>query len=207
MKPELLAEAPQIIREFLGYLGTIKGKSEKTVEEYYLDLRTFFRYIKLSRNLVKDDTPFEEISISDVDIDLIRTITLTQVFEYMNYLTNVRNNKPATRSRKVSSLRTFFKYLTNKTNQLDVNPVLELETPKLRSSLPKYLTFEQSIDLLTKVDGKNKERDYCILVLFLNCGLRLSELVGLNLSDVRQSSNTMRVLGKGNKERRYFHGK
>ena len=197
MKPELLAEAPQIIREFLGYLGTIKGKSEKTVEEYYLDLRTFFRYIKLSRNLVKDDTPFEEISISDVDIDLIRTITLTQVFEYMNYLTNVRNNKPATRSRKVSSLRTFFKYLTNKTNQLDVNPVLELETPKLRSSLPKYLTF----DLLTKVDGKNKERDYCILVLFLNCGLRLSELVGLNLSDVRQSSNTMRVLGKGNKER------
>ena len=201
MKPELLAEAPQIIREFLGYLGTIKGKSEKTVEEYYLDLRTFFRYIKLSRNLVKDDTPFEEISISDVDIDLIRTITLTQVFEYMNYLTNVRNNKPATRSRKVSSLRTFFKYLTNKTNQLDVNPVLELETPKLRSSLPKYLTFEQSIDLLTKVDGKNKERDYCILVLFLNCGLRLSELVGLNLSDVRQSSNTMRVLGKGNKER------
>lgn len=201
MKPELLAEAPQIIREFLGYLDTIKGKSEKTVEEYYLDLRTFFRYIKLSRNLVKDDTPFEEISISDVDIDLIRTITLMQVFEYMNYLTNVRNNKPATRSRKVSSLRTFFKYLTNKTNQLDVNPVLELETPKLRSSLPKYLTFEQSIDLLTKVDGKNKERDYCILVLFLNCGLRLSELVGLNLSDVRQSSNTMRVLGKGNKER------
>ena len=109
MKPELLAEAPQIIREFLGYLDTIKGKSEKTVEEYYLDLRTFFRYIKLSRNLVKDDTPFEDISISDVDIDLIRTITLTQVFEYMNYLTNVRNNKPATRSRKVSSLRTFFK--------------------------------------------------------------------------------------------------
>ena len=136
MKPELLAEAPQIIREFLGYLDTIKGKSEKTVEEYYLDLRTFFRYIKLSRNLVKDDTPFEEISISDVDIDLIRTITLTQVFEYMNYLTNVRNNKPATRSRKVSSLRTFFKYLTNKTNQLDVNPVLELETPKLRHRFP-----------------------------------------------------------------------
>ena len=204
MKPELLAEAPQIIREFLGYLGTIKGKSEKTVEEYYLDLRTFFRYIKLSRNLVKDDTPFEEISISDVDIDLIRTITLTQVFEYMNYLTNVRNNKPATRSRKVSSLRTFFKYLTNKTNQLDVNPVLELETPKLRSSLPKYLTFEQSIDLLTKVDGKNKERDYCILVLFLNCGLRLSELVGINISNIDFSENRLTVIGKGNKERTIY---
>lgn len=200
-KSQPLAEAPQIIREFLGYLGTVKGKSQKTVQEYYLDLRTFFRYIKMSREMVPPDTLFEEISISDVGIELIRTITLTQVFEYMNYLTNVRNNKPATRSRKVSSLRTFFKYLTNKTNQLEVNPVLELETPKLRSALPKYLTLEQSLELLAEVDGKNKERDYCILVLFLNCGLRLSELVGLNLNDVRQSANTMRVLGKGNKER------
>lgn len=201
MKPQDLAEAPQVIKEFLGYLGTIKGKSEKTVQEYFLDLRTFFRYIKFSRNLVPQDTLFEEISISDIDIDLIRTITLTQVFEYMNFLTNVRNNKPATRSRKVSSLRTFFKYLTNKTNQLEINPIVELETPKQRATLPKYLTLEQSLELLTKVEGKHSERDYCILVLFLNCGLRLSELVGLNLNDVRQSSHTMRVLGKGNKER------
>lgn len=201
MKPKLLSEAPQIIRNFLGYLGTVKGKSDKTVEEYYLDLRTFFRYIKFARKLVSDDMSFEKISISDIDLTLVKTITLTEVFEYMNYLSTVRHNKPSTRSRKVSSLRTFFKYLTNKTNQLTYNPVEELETPKQKSALPKYLTLEQSLDLLTTVEGKFKERDYCILTLFLNCGLRLSELVGLNLSDVRHQSRTLRVLGKGNKER------
>lgn len=201
MKPELLAECPPIIKEFLGYVGTIKGKSPKTVEEYFLDLRTFFRYIKKSRGLVSPAAEFEDISITDVDLDLIKTITLTNVFEYMNYLSTDRNNKAATRSRKVSSMRTFFKYLTNKTGKLDVNPVEELETPKLKKSLPKYLTLEQSIDLLSKIEGPTKERDYCMIVLFLNCGMRLSELVSLNLSDVRHASSTVRITGKGNKER------
>jgi site-specific recombinase XerD len=201
MKPELLAEAPPIIKEFLGYVGTIKGKSPKTVEEYYLDLRTFFRYIKLNKKLVSPDEKFEEINISDVDLDLIQTITLTNVYEYMNYLSTERNNKAATRSRKVSSLRTFFKYLTNKTGKLAVNPVKELETPKLKQALPKFLTLEQSIELLSKVEGETKERDYCILVLFLNCGMRLSELVGLNLSDVSHGASSIKIVGKGNKER------
>ncbi|MGX8711897.1 MAG: tyrosine recombinase XerC [bacterium] len=196
-----MAEAPPVIKEFLGYVGTIKGKSPKTVDEYYLDLRTFFRYIKKSRNLVPPETDFEEISISDIDLDLIKTITLTHVFEYMNYLSTERQNKASTRSRKVSSLRTFFKYLTNKTGKLAVNPVQELETPKQRKALPKYLTLEQSLELLSKVDGPTKERDYCILTLFLNCGMRLSELVGLNLSDVRHGTSTVRIVGKGNKER------
>ncbi|MCI1964720.1 MAG: tyrosine recombinase XerC [Oscillospiraceae bacterium] len=201
MKPELLNESPQIIRKFLGYVETIRGKSPKTVEEYYLDLRTFFRYIKLHRGLVPPDTEFEKIGISDIDLDLIKTIDLTQVFEYMNYLSSVRKNGPSTRSRKVSSLRSFFKYLTNKTGQLDKNPVKELETPKLKKSLPKYLTLEQSLELLSKVDGKTKERDYCILVLFLNCGMRLSELVGLNLTDIHFGNSTANITGKGNKER------
>src|SRR5512138_3851451 len=122
MKPELLADCPAIIKEFLGYVGTIKGKSPRTVEEYFLDLRTFFRYIKKSRGLVSPAVEFEDISITDVDLDLIKTITLTNVFEYMNYLSTDRNNKAATRSRKVSSMRTFFKYLTNKTGKLAVNP-------------------------------------------------------------------------------------
>lgn len=201
MKPELLAEAPPLVREFLGYVETIRGKSPKTVEEYYLDLRTFFRYIKLHRGLVPPDTDFNKISISDIDLDLIKTIDLTQVFEYMNYLSSVRGNSSATRSRKVSSLRSFFKYLTNKAAKLDVNPVKELETPKLKKSLPKYLTLEQSLELLSKVDGKTKERDYCILILFLNCGMRLSELVGLNLTDVHFGNSTVNITGKGNKER------
>ena len=201
MKPELLAEAPPIIKEFLGYIETIKGKSPKTAEEYYLDLRTFFRYIKQKRNLVPPGTEFEQINISDVDLALIKTITLTNVYEYMNFLSSERNNKASTRSRKVSSLRTFFKYLTNKTGKLDTNPVQELETPKLKKSLPKYLTLEQCLELLSKVDGPTKERDYCILVLFLNCGMRLSELVSLNLSDVSHNNKTIRIVGKGNKER------
>jgi site-specific recombinase XerD len=200
MKPELLAEAPLIIREFLGYVETIRGKSPKTAEEYYLDLRTFFRYIKMRRGLVPQKTDFEKISISDISLNLIKTIDLTQVFEYMNYLNSVRGNGSATRSRKVSSLRSFFKYL-NKTGKLDVNPVKELETPKLKKSLPKYLTLEQSLELLSKVDGKTKERDYCILILFLNCGMRLSELVGLNLTDIHFGNSTANIIGKGNKER------
>ncbi|WP_411676797.1 tyrosine recombinase XerC [Caproicibacter sp.] len=201
MKPETLAEAPPVVREFLGYIGTIRGKSPKTVEEYYLDLRTFFRYIKLQRGLVPPGTKFEKIKISDVTIDLVKTIDLTQVFEYMNYLSSERSNSSATRSRKVSSLRSFFKYLTNKAGKLENNPVKELETPKTKKSLPKYLSLEQSLELLSKVEGKTRERDYCILVLFLNCGMRLSELVGLNLTDLHEGNSTVKITGKGNKER------
>lgn len=200
MKPEILAECPLILREFLGYTETIKGKSPRTVEQYYMDLLIFFRYIKQKRGLVPPKTEFEQIPISDVDLSLIETITLTDVYEYMNYVAAVRSNHEAARARKSSSLRSFFKYLTSKTGQLKVNPVQELDSPKLKKSLPKYLTLEQSLDLLQSVDGDYKERDFCMLTLFLNCGLRLSELVGLNLQDIR-SDNTMRVLGKGNKER------
>lgn len=209
MKPQVklqeeLAGAPEILRQYLGYLQTIKGKSVLTVLEYYSDLRTFFRYLKQRNHLVAPDVPFEKIDISDVDLDLIRTVTLTQIYEYMNYLGVERSNSAATRSRKVSSLRTFFKYLTNKVNKLEVNPVEELETPKLKKALPKYLSLEQSLDLLSKVDGPYAERDYCILTLFLNCGIRLSELVGINLSDVQRGSESLRIVGKGNKERMVY---
>ena len=196
-----LAGAPEILRQFLGYLQTIQGKSVLTVLEYYTDLRTFFRYLKRRANLVGADVPFSEIDISDVGLDLIRTVTLTQVYEYMNFLAIERGNGAAARSRKVCSLRTFFKYLTNKVNKLAVNPIEELDTPKLKKSLPKYLTLEQSLELLSKVDGPYAERDYCILTLFLNCGMRLSELVGINLSDVNRGSESLRIVGKGNKER------
>ena len=209
MKPQVklqeeLAGAPEILRQYLGYLQTIKGKSVLTVLEYYSDLRTFFRYLKQRNHLVAPDVPFEKIDISDVDLDLIRTVTLTQIYEYMNYLGVERSNSAATRSRKVSSLRTFFKYLTNKVNKLEVNPVEELETPKLKKALPKYLSLEQSLDLLSKVDGPYAERDYCILTLFLNCGMRLSELVGINLSDVQRGSESLRIVGKSNKERMVY---
>ena len=153
MKQDCFSLAPPIIKEFLGYLGTVKGKSPLTVEEYFMDLRTFFRYMKQHRNLVPQDMPFDEICIDDIDLDFIKTITLTDVYEYMNFVSTQRKNKATTRSRKVSSLRTYFQYLTNKVNKLDYNPITELETPKTKKSLPKYLTLEQSIDLLNAVEG------------------------------------------------------
>lgn len=201
MKQKYMDEAPEIIRQFIGYLQTIKGKSPKTVEEYYLDLRTFFRYLKQRKDPKLADKPLSEISISDVNLDLIKSVTLTQVYEYMNYLTEVRKNGPSARSRKCCSLRAFFNFLTNKLHLLEQNPIRELESPKIKKSLPKYLTLDQSINLLKQVDGPYKERDYCILMLFLNCGMRLSELVSININDIRRGTNTLRLIGKGNKER------
>lgn len=196
----MLRNSPKILKEFLGYMQTIKGKSPKTVEEYYLDLRTFFRYVKLSRGLTPNNILFEEISIDDINLDIIKDISLTDLYDYLNYVLVERGNIASTRARKISSLKSFFNYLTNKTNQLEKNPAKELDMPKKKSSLPKFLTLEQSIDLLKSVKGSYKERDYCILTLFLNCGMRLSELVGINLNDIR-SNNTLKVTGKGNKER------
>ena len=172
MKQDCFSLAPPIIKEFLGYMGTVKGKSPLTVEEYFMDLRTFFRYMKQHRNQVPQDMPFDEISI-----------------------------EATTRSRKVSSLRTYFQYLTNKVNKLEHNPITELETPKTKKSLPKYLTLEQSMDLLNAVEGPYQSRDYCIITLFLNCGMRLSELVNINLNDINHKEHVMRITGKGNKER------
>jgi site-specific recombinase XerD len=172
----------------------------RTVEGYFIDLREFFRYIKISRGLVSKETKFEKISILDVNLDLIESVRLTDVFEFMNYMASVRNNNNNTRSRKCSSLRSFYHYLYSTTGQIKHNPVQELSNPKIAKKLPKYLDLEQSIDLLNSVEGKFKERDYCILTLFLNCGMRLSELVGINLSDIR-SDNSLRITGKGNKQR------
>lgn len=200
MNQAQLAESPPLLKEFLGYMETIKGKSPKTVQEYFFDLRTFFRFMKMKKNLISADMEFSEIPVDDITIEFLAAVTLTDVYEFMNFVTTERDNKNAARARKSASLRAFFRYLTNKTHQLSENPVQELETPKQKKSLPKYLTLEQSIDLLNAVDGPYQERDYCILTLFLNCGLRLAELVGLNLSDIRPD-HTMRVIGKGNKER------
>ena len=195
-----ISESSPIIRDYLLYMQTVKGKSPKTVDEYFSDIRTFFRFIKQSRGLVPPTEEFSKIKVDDVDLDLIKSITLQDAYEFMNYLMRDRDNNASTRSRKSSSLKSFFNYLTVKKHLLDKDPIKELETPKRKKSLPKYLTLEQSIELLNAVDGKHKERDYCIITLFLNCGMRLSELVGLNVTDIRPDG-TVRILGKGNKER------
>ena len=200
MKHEILVSAPPIIRDFLTYNESIKGKSSNSIDEYYLDLQTFFRYIKQSRGMVDKNVEFSDISIEDVNIDLIKTITLSDIYAFLVFCKNDRGNNAATRARKGSTIRIFFKYLTFQVHLLDSNPAELLESPKMKKSLPKHLTLEESRKLLDSVEGNNKERDYCILTLFLNCGMRLSELCGLDVTDIG-TDGSLRILGKGNKER------
>lgn len=203
-------EAPQILRDFLSYHETVKAHSRRTVDEYYLDLRNFFRYMKQIRDPSLSDKSLDEVDIMDVDLDFVASVTLTDIYGYMTYLSRDRIRYPnspnseyglnaASRARKIATIRSFYNYLTNKMHLLRENPVKDIDSPKLKKTLPKYLTLDESLHLLDAVDGKNQERDYCILTLFLNCGLRISELVGLNLSDVQGDS--LRILGKGNKVR------
>ncbi|MEG1996643.1 MAG: tyrosine recombinase XerC, partial [Oscillospiraceae bacterium] len=197
--PQSDLQCPDIIREFLFYTETIKGRSKRTVAGYYTDLRTFFRFINLHKGYVVANTEFNKISIENINIEIIKQITLADIYEFLHYVTNERANKVAARSRKVSCIRVFYKYLTVNANLLDVNPVKNLEMPTAKRALPKYLSLEQSLELINTIDGEFKERNYCIITLFLNCGMRLSELVGINKNDIR--NNKLKLLGKGNKER------
>ena len=209
------SDCPQVLREFLIYHENIMGQSQLTISEYYLDLRMFLRFIKLMRADMPITTDLDSIDIRDIDISFIREIDTPDIFDFLSYLANDRAVNPesaapdygisaAARARKLSSIKSFYKYLTVRTKQLEENPVAELEYPKLRKSLPKYLTLDQSAALLQAVSGQNEKRDYAILMLFLNCGIRRSELVGLNLTDVYE--DRIRVVGKGNKERFVYFG-
>lgn len=209
------SDCPQVLREFLTYHETIKGQSQRTISEYFLDLRMFLRFVKLMRNDMPIQTRLDDIPIKDIDIAFIRSISTSEIFDFLSYLANDRNPtpdspapdlgiSPTSRARKLSAIKSFYKYLTVRTKQLSENPVADMEYPKLRKSLPKYLTLEQSSALLQAVSGPNEKRDYAIIMLFLNCGIRRSELVGLNINDVYE--DRIRVVGKGNKERIVYFG-
>ena len=209
------SDCPQVLREFLIYHENIKGQSPLTISEYYLDLRMFLRFIKLMRCDMPIHTELDNINIKDVDLAFIQDIDTSDIFDFLSYLANDRQTNSehavpgygisaSSRARKLSAIKSFYKYLTVRTKQLAENHVADLEYPKIRKSLPKYLTFEQSASLLQAVSGQNEKRDYAILMLFLNCGIRRSELVGLNLTDVYE--DRIRVVGKGNKERFVYFG-
>lgn len=197
----LYEDAPTYLRDFITYTEAIKGKSKNTAKEYFLDIRSFLRFMKVHRGLATYDE-LETLSIQDVDIELIRSITLHDLYEYLAYTSRERLNNANSRARKVASLRSFFKYLSAKAKLIDNNPTNELDSPKIPKTLPKYLSLEESKQLLENIDGSNKIRDYAIITLFLNCGMRLSELAGINLKDVK--GDTLTVLGKGNKERTIY---
>lgn len=210
MSVDYRLESPPILSEFLSYHETIKAHSSRTVDEYFLDMRNFFRYLKQLRDPALRGKELSEISIMDVDLPFVKAITLTDIYGYLTYLSRERERfhnsdisdkglNAASRARKLATIRSFFNYLCNKTHQLEENPCKDIDAPKAKKSLPHYLTLKESISLLDSVDGAHRERDYCILTLFLNCGLRISELTGLNLSDIQDDH--LRVLGKGNKVR------
>ena len=193
------SDCPDFLKDFLNYQLTIRGLSARTVESYYIDLKLFFKYIKMKRTSQVDNDLIDEISISDISFDTVKTVTQSDILEFLYFVMNERNNSASARSRKLSSLRGFFKYYTTKVNKLDSNPCENIEMPANKKRLPKYLTLEQSMELLSNTDTDFPQRDYCMIMLFLNCGMRISELVGIDVNDI--VDDTMRIIGKGNKER------
>lgn len=201
MNEKYMRDCPYYLEDFLTNIKVIKDRADRTEEAYYIDIRTFLRYLKIKHHDVPSDTEWTEISISDVPIEYIESFSLNDAYVYLRYLKDVRKNETATRARKSSALKQFYIYLHKKAKLISDNPLNDLELPRIKNKLPKYLSLEDSQKLLQSIDSKFKERDYCIILLFLNCGMRLSELVGLDLRDYSKDNQTLRLLGKGNKER------
>lgn len=200
-------DLPNFVKDFLIYMQNIKNRSKSTIREYHYDLRDLFRFLKLYKiDKIKFDNITDELidktDIVNLNIDFVKKIELSDLYEYLNYLSNMRSDKPATRARKIAAIKSFFNYVTFKQKLLDKNPAVELETPKLGKRLPKYLSLDESVALLHSIDGKNEKRDTCIITLFLNCGLRLSELVAINFKDIK--GDVLNVIGKGDKERSIY---
>ncbi len=203
MRKEEFIYLPKLVQQYLIYIEAIKGHSELSVIEYASDLRTFFRYLVREKGLVSKDTPDDEIDLSPVDLNFIQGVNLTDAYQFLIYCKNVRKNNETTRARRVVSIRRFYTYLSDNLGLIENNPMKSLDAPKTKKSLPKYLTLEEAERLLSVVDGKFKERDYAIITLFLNCGMRLSELVSIDYNDIKDDGSLV-ITGKGNKERTIY---
>lgn len=202
-------ENPEFVNSFLDYTITILNKSPNTVKEYNYDIANFLKYIKRQYGLT-DEKELNKIKINDINITMIKRINLQDIHGYISHMARDLKSAPATRARKISTIRVFFKYLTSKAKLLDVNPAQDLETPKLEKRNPKYLSLEESRKLLNvaqDIDNRNNVRDHAIITLFLNCGMRLSELVNIDINDIDFSESKMTVIGKGNKERTIYLNK
>ncbi len=201
--------APQLLKDYIVYLQLVKNRSELTVLNYYTDLRSFFRYYKIRKGRASaDPAEFQNISITDITETDIKSVDLMMAQDFLIYTKNEKDNHPQARYRKGVALRQFFKYLTNNKCLFEVSPLANLELPSPRPALPKYMTLDESKEMLRNINTPDQKRDYCIITFFLNCGIRLSELVGINMSDIRNSKDasgreiwTLKVLGKGSKER------
>lgn len=201
-------EYPPVLRDFAGYKAVIQNCSPRTVNEYMLDLRSFFRFLISRRRHIRYGTDeFDKITLDEIDLDFIASVTTADIYDFMFFTERELNNAPAARARKLSAIKGLFKYYTSKRNLLEKDPSSSIETPKKRKTLPKYLTLEESVLLLDTVRNDTETRhdvrlrNYAMITLFLNCGMRLSELVGINLGDLDRYLRSVRVIGKGNKER------
>ena len=197
---------PSCMREFANYKRAIQGCSAKTVEEYMTDLRTFARYLVVVENgLELTCETLTAANIKDLTLDFFGKVKPSEITEYLSYSMDGRGNNENTRSRKLSSIKSFYKFFVNKIHKLEVNPAIDIETPKKRKALPKHLSLEESVSLLSAVSedtmNPHRKRDFCIITLFLNCGMRLSELCGIDTNHIDRDYQSMRVIGKGNKER------
>lgn len=211
-----MKEAPAVIGDFLRYGEVNLGHTAKTINEYFLDLRMFFRFMLRERGMAPPDVPFDELSIAGVDLDLVKSVTKSDINQYVDYLRKTRTGhkrgqdtqglSEATTQRKVATLRAFFGYLAADAELIERNPAERVIVPRVRKRVPEYLGVNESLRLLDAVAGLNQERDYCIIFLFLNCGLRVSELVGINLSDLRfeEGDPYLKIRGKGDKERQVY---
>lgn len=197
-----------VLEEYENYMLAVLNRSDLTVKNYKGDIVIFFRYMKIDRRLVSKDMDFQEIDISDIDVKFISSIKTNDIFAYLIWLSRDQGLNAASRSRKISSLRSFYKYCCVKKHLFENNPTLELENPKKNKRSPKYLTLEESQALINaayNAPTESNERDYCIVILFLNCGMRLAELRGINLNDIH--GDILTVIGKGNKERTIYLNK
>ena len=201
-----LKSLPPLVREFASYKAVLQNASDMTISEYLLDLRMFFRFLVARDNNVSwESEEFERVDISRIDLEYIKNITTEDIYEFLMYSDNVRGNMAAAKSRKLSAIKGFFKYIQVKRMMIEQNPAANIEAPKKAKTLPKFLSVEESIQLLEAVkndrESKTRIRDFAMITLFLNCGMRVSELVGINLNDVERELRSVTVTGKGNKQR------
>ncbi len=197
-------ECPEFFLDYILHITVTKGLSSRTVEEYYLDIRMFLKYLRMMKDPeYADAQSLQDISIRDMSLSVLKDVRIQTLYEFLFYIKEERENQSRARGRKTSALKSFFGFMRNQ-GYIDQDPTERLELPSPKKSLPKFLTLEQSQKLLESIDTAFFERDYCIITLFLNCGIRLSELINLNINDLLLDECEMRVLGKGNKERMVF---
>lgn len=195
------SENPDFLNDYILYLRIVKNCSQRTVDEYYGDIRLFLKYIRVMKDDNYSQEAIDTVSINDLNISLLKGLTLHDIYEYEFYLADERDNNERSRARKTSALKSFFNYLTNNVHLLENNPTINIEMPSHKKSIPKFLSLEESLKMLSSINSDNPIRDYCIITLFLNCGMRLSELVGINKNDIDFTEKRIKLLGKGNKER------